>query len=122
MSNINFLSTFFLTTLKFSDKTLYLHLIQVRLFEWTSEKELRLECSYFNNILALYLKSKGDFVLVADLMKSITLLGYKPLQDAFEEIARDTTVKYMTGIEILDDDNFIGSDNSFNLFVCQKDR
>jgi len=93
----------------------------VRLFEWTSEKELRLECSYFNNILALYLKSKGDFVLVADLMKSITLLGYKPLQDAFEEIARDTTVKYMTGIEILDDDNFIGSDNSFNLFVCQKD-
>ena len=61
-------------------------------------------------------------MLVADLIKSITLLGYKPLQDAFEEIARDCNVKYMSAIEILDDDNFIGSDNSFNLFVCQKDR
>lgn len=31
----------------------------VRLFEWTTEKELRLECSHFNNIIALYLKTKG---------------------------------------------------------------
>ncbi|BFZ05163.1 hypothetical protein BsWGS_08202 [Bradybaena similaris] len=93
----------------------------VRLFEWTADKELRLECSHFNNILALYLKCKGDFVLVADLMKSIALLGYKPLQDAFEEIARDGNVKWMTAIEILDDDNFLGSDNYHNLFVCQKD-
>ncbi|XP_059156437.1 DNA damage-binding protein 1-like [Physella acuta] len=93
----------------------------VRLFEWTSERELRLECSHFNNILALFLKSKGDFVLVADLMKSVALLGYKPLQDAFEEIARDCNVKWMTAIEILDDDNFLGADNFHNLFVCQKD-
>ncbi|CAG5121930.1 unnamed protein product, partial [Candidula unifasciata] len=93
----------------------------VRLFEWTADKELRLECSHFNNILALYLKCKGDFVLVADLMKSIALLGYKPLQDAFEEIARDGNVKWMTAIEILDDDNFLGCDNFHNLFVCQKD-
>ncbi|KAI8780683.1 DNA damage-binding protein 1 [Biomphalaria glabrata] len=93
----------------------------VRLFEWTPDKELRLECSHFNNILALFLKSKGDFVLVADLMKSIALLGYKPLQDAFEEIARDCNVKWMTAIEILDDDNFLGADNFHNLFVCQKD-
>lgn len=31
----------------------------VRLYEWTSDKDLRLECSHFNNILALYLKTKG---------------------------------------------------------------
>ncbi|KAK3779901.1 hypothetical protein RRG08_054155, partial [Elysia crispata] len=93
----------------------------VRLFEWTSDKELRLECSHFNNLLALYLKSKGDFVLVADIMRSITLLSYKPLQDAFEEIARDGNVKWMSAVEILDDDNFLGGDISHNLFVCQKD-
>ena len=28
----------------------------------------------------------------------------------------------MTAIEILDDDNFLGAENSFNLFTCQKDR
>lgn len=62
-------------------------IMQVRLFEWTSEKELRLECSHFNNILALYLKTKGDFVLVGDLMRSITLLAYKTLEGNFEEVS-----------------------------------
>jgi DNA damage-binding protein 1 len=32
----------------------------VRLFEWTNDKDLRLECSHFNNVLALYLKTKGE--------------------------------------------------------------
>ncbi|XP_041365594.1 DNA damage-binding protein 1-like isoform X2 [Gigantopelta aegis] len=93
----------------------------VRLFEWTAEKELRIECSNFNNIIALYLKTKGDFVLVGDLMRSINLLAYKPLEGAFEEIARDCNPSWMTAIEILDDDNFLGAENSFNLFTCQKD-
>lgn len=94
----------------------------VRLFEWTAEKELRLECSHFNNILALFLKTKGDFVLVGDLMRSFTLLQYKTMEGSFEEIARDYNPSWMTAIEILDDDTFLGAENSYNLFVCQKDR
>ncbi|XP_072930200.1 DNA damage-binding protein 1 [Epargyreus clarus] len=93
----------------------------VRLFEWTSEKELRLECSHFNNIVALYLKVKGDFILVGDLMRSMSLLQYKQMEGSFEEIARDYSPNWMTAIEILDDDTFLGAENSFNLFVCQKD-
>jgi DNA damage-binding protein 1 len=27
----------------------------------------------------------------------------------------------MTAVEIIDDDTFLGGENSFNLFVCQKD-
>jgi DNA damage-binding protein 1 len=57
------------------------------LFEWTAEKELRLECSYFNNIIALYLKTKGDFILVGDLMRSMTLLQYKTMEGSFEEVS-----------------------------------
>ncbi len=58
----------------------------MRLFEWTADKELRVECSYFNNIIALYLKTKGDFILVGDLMRSVTLLAYKPMEGNFEEV------------------------------------
>lgn len=94
----------------------------VRLFEWTAEKELRLECSNFNHIMALFLKTKGDFVLVGDLMRSLTLLQYKTMEGSFEEIARDYNPNWMTAIEILDDDTFLGAENCFNLFVCQKDR
>lgn len=93
----------------------------MRLFEWTSEKELRLECSHFNNIVALYLKVKGDFILVGDLMRSMSLLQYKQMEGSFEEIARDYSPNWMTAVEILDDDTFLGAENSFNLFVCQKD-
>ena len=46
----------------------------VRLWEWTQEKELRLECSHFNNIIALVMKTSGDFILVGDLVRSMTLL------------------------------------------------
>lgn len=94
----------------------------VRLYEWTNEKDLRLECSHFNNVFALYIKTKGDFILVGDLMRSITLLQYKQMEGSFEEIARDYEPNWMTAVEIIDDDNFLGAENSNNLFVCQKDR
>ena len=93
----------------------------VRLFEWTAEKELRLECSHFNHIIALFCKTKGDFVLIGDLMKSIMLLQYKTMEGNFEEIAKDCKPNWMTAIEILDDDVFLGAENSFNIFICQKD-
>lgn len=93
----------------------------VRLWEWTADKELRLECSYFNNIIALYLKTRGDFILVGDLVRSITLLQYKTMEGSFEEIARDFSPNWMTGVEILDDDTFLGAENAYNIFVCQRD-
>merc|ERR1719219_505933 len=93
----------------------------VRLWEWTADKELRLECSYFNNIIALYLKTRGDFILIGDLVRSITLLQYKTMEGSFEEIARDFSPNWMTAIEILDDDTFLGAENAYNIFVCQRD-
>lgn len=107
---------------EFNSKVLATINSTVRLFEWTNDKDLRLECSHFNNIIALYLKTKGDFILVGDLMRSITLLQHKQMEGSFEEIARDYEPKWMTSVEIIDDDTFLGAENSFNLFVCQKDR
>ena len=49
------------------DAALFLSVLslQVNIYEWTADKELRLECQFLNNILALFLKSKGDFILVS---------------------------------------------------------
>ena len=94
----------------------------VRLWEWTGERELRLECSYFNNILALYLKTNGDFILVGDLVRSMTLLQYKTMEGSFEEISRDYSPNWMTAVEIIDDDTFLGAENASNMFICQRDR
>ena len=64
----------------------------------------------------------GDFILVGDLMRSLTLLQHKQMEGSFEEISRDYEPKWMTAVEILDDDTFLGAENGCNLFVCQKDR
>lgn len=66
---------------------------QVRLYEWTAEKELRTECNHYNNIMALYLKTKGDFILVGDLMRSVLLLAYKPMEGNFEEVRCGEKIK-----------------------------
>lgn len=74
------------------------------------------------NLRFLMVLVSGDFILVGDLMRSITLLQYKQMEGSFEEIARDYEPNWMTAIEILDDDNFLGAENGCNLFVGQKDR
>lgn len=38
-----------------------------------------------------------------------------------EQIARDFNPNWMTAVEILDDDTFLGADNAFNMFICTKD-
>ncbi|CAG0881514.1 unnamed protein product [Cyprideis torosa] len=93
----------------------------VRLYDWTAEKEMRLECSHFNHVTALSLKAKGDFILVGDLMRSMTVLLYRSVESCLEEIARDYDPKWLVAVEILDDDLFLCADNFFNLAVCQKD-
>jgi DNA damage-binding protein 1 len=44
------------------------------------------------------------------------------MEGSFEEIARDYSPNWMTAVEILDDDTFLGAENSFNIFICQRDR
>ena len=44
------------------------------------------------------------------------------MEGSFEEIANDHSANWMTAVEILDHDTFLGAENSFNIFVCQRDR
>ncbi|KAI1706294.1 CPSF A subunit region domain-containing protein [Ditylenchus destructor] len=68
------------------------------------------------------MKTKGDLVLVGDLMKSICLLSYKQIDSSFEEIARDMASEWMSACEIIDSDTFLGAESNFNIFCAQKDQ
>jgi hypothetical protein len=70
--------------------------------------ELANECSHHGHIIALYVAVRGDFIVVGDLMKSISLLIYKPDEGAIEERARDFNANWMTAVDILDDDTYLG--------------
>jgi DNA damage-binding protein 1 len=82
-----------------------------------------LECSFSDTILALYLKCKGDFILVGDLMRSFKLLVYKAEKSVLEEISVETSLNpvFMTAMEMIDDENYLGADGR-HIFVCQKNR
>lgn len=47
-------------------------------------------------------------------------LAYRTTENIIEEIARDYDAKWMTAVEVLDDDTFIGAENSYNLFTVKK--
>lgn len=54
---------------------------KIQLYKWMlrddGSHELQSECGHHGHIIALYVQTRGDFIVVGDLMKSISLLMYK---------------------------------------------
>ncbi|OWZ04928.1 DNA damage-binding protein [Phytophthora megakarya] len=84
---------------------------KAQLYKWSenaeNEKELVSECGHYGHTLVLYMESRGDFIVVGDLMKSVSLLSYKQLDGTIEEIAKDLNSNWMSAVGIVDDDTYI---------------
>ncbi|CAH8550615.1 unnamed protein product [Dicrocoelium dendriticum] len=92
----------------------------VRLFDIKGDS-LRLSCAFNENILVLFLRHKGDFVLAGDLMRSLTLLLFRPNVNNFEAIGRHRNPRWTTCVEILDDEHFLAAEVENNIFVVSRD-
>jgi DNA damage-binding protein 1 len=73
-------------------------------------------CGFNAHINVLYLSTRGEHILVGDLMRSMTLLVYKQ-EDQLEEVARDYQVNWMTSICFLEERLFLGGEGEHNLFT-----
>ncbi|KDO31423.1 hypothetical protein SPRG_04038 [Saprolegnia parasitica CBS 223.65] len=77
---------------------------KTQVYKWSDtddlEKELVAECGHHGHTLVLFLESRGDFIAVGDLMKSISLLNYKALDGSVEEVAKDLNSNWMTAIDM----------------------
>ncbi|CAB3410078.1 unnamed protein product [Caenorhabditis bovis] len=89
----------------------------VRLFEWI-DNEFRVECSHFNNISPISIKTMGDQILVADIMRSVSLLTYRSMEGSFEEVAKDWNNMWTSACELITAERILGADNNHNLFTC----
>lgn len=78
------------------------------------------ECAHAGHIYLLSIRVRGDFILVADLMKSVTLLVYKQPEGVIEEIATDQHPNWMTAAELIDEDTYLGFEANFNMFLCKR--
>ena len=60
-----------------------------------------------------------QLAIVGDLMRSISLVEYRPKHQVIEELARDYNSNFCTAIEMLTNDIYLGSENFNNLFVLR---
>lgn len=73
----------------------------------------------------MYLKVHGDYILVGDILRSVTLLQYKLSGDnntgSLSEVARDFNTNSMRAVEIIgDDEHFLGADDNGNIFSVKR--
>lgn len=94
----------------------------VRMFEWTAEKELRVECSTFNHIVAVDLKVLNEEIAVADVMRSVSLLSYRMLEGNFEEVAKDWNSEWMVTCEFITAESILGGEAHLNMFTVEVDK
>lgn len=80
---------------------------KIQLYKWMPRDdgthELQSECGHHGHILALYVQTRGDFIVVGDLMKSISLLIYKVSISEFSIIASYTFSTYFFPFTALSD-------------------
>jgi len=97
---------------------------KVMLLRWVDRPDgvsaLENECSHAGHIMVLYLKTRGDLILVGDMVRSVVLLEYKARDQMLEEKCRDFSSNYLRSIEILDDDHFLAADDFSNLYVVRR--
>jgi len=81
---------------------------------------VRLRAEHCGHILVLYIAARGDFILVGDLMKSVSVLQSNTSTGGIVELARDYSANWMTAVSFLDDDSYLGAENALNLFVTRR--
>jgi DNA damage-binding protein 1 len=86
-----------------------------------AEKSLFTECTHRGHVIALVLATRGEMIIVADLMKSVTCLFYDAENAELSIYARDFETHWMTAVESISSDSIIGADNYSNIFTFQKD-
>ena len=94
---------------------------ELQLFDWhQDDQSLDHVCSHSGHIAALYVRTQGDFVLVGDIMRSMSLIRYDNEDRTLQPCARDLNANWMTAVEMLDENTFLGAENDCNLFTVYR--
>ncbi|VUZ42218.1 unnamed protein product, partial [Hymenolepis diminuta] len=86
----------------------------VRIYNF-SDKKLNQESVNNENIVTLFVRTHKDYILVGDIMRSCTLLQFKAEKSSLEVIARHNCPRYVSALEMLDEDHFITADMEGNI-------
>lgn len=105
----------------FKDKLLLTVGSSLKLMSWNEDCELVAEHSISQFILPKFFKIKGDFVLVGDLIRSLTVLVYRNGENKFDVVASDPFARWPTAAEFIDDDVYVLMDDFGNMLFFRRD-
>jgi len=100
---------------------------KLQLYRWNDNDgnaELSLECSAQCRILAVDIVTRGEFIIVGDLMKGVSLHLYKPphgedKDGSVEEIATDNG-GWVTAVQFIDEETALVMDHNYNLTTTRR--
>lgn len=99
---------------------------EVRILSVAERKDgiltIKEEDRHHGHILCYRIAVRGDFIVVGDILRSITVLTCKKVGSTYrlEEVARDYDVTWVMAIEMLDDDMYIVAEHSKHLYTYQR--
>ncbi|KAI8149358.1 CPSF A subunit region-domain-containing protein [Fennellomyces sp. T-0311] len=83
---------------------------------------LRLDMKIHANVEALSIDTRGEFILVGDMIRSMSLIKLQdPSTMSLQKIAADYSPCWMTCVKILQDNIFLGAETYYNLFTAKRD-
>ena len=65
-------------------------------------------------------KKPEQLAIVGDMVRSISVVKYYPEFDCLEEIARDFNQNWVTAVEMLTDDVYLGAENFSNIYALRR--
>lgn len=96
---------------------------KVILFKWTSSQglvyNLKQELEEGGNVLVQQLVTRGDFILLGDLMKSISLLTYSSVEGKIKRLAYHFEPMYLTSVAMPENDTFYASDDGCSFYTMK---
>jgi len=83
---------------------------------------LHKEDLHHGQIVAYRIETKGNYILVGDIMRSLTLLTWKPqnAEHKLEEVAKDYDPAWTLDVEMLDEDVYVMADHKKNLYTFRR--
>lgn len=89
----------------------------------SSGRQLRLTATKGGHVLAVTVSARGSMIVCGDVMQSISvwLVSNDPAKgETLELVARDSEPNWLAAVSVLDDETYLGAENSGNLFVLRR--
>lgn len=92
---------------------------KVLMYAW-EDSTLRLMCDHYSQTVVYKMITHGDFVVIGDLIHSVSVLRFDTTTSSLKEVARDMNSNWISAVEMLSDGAYIAAESEGNLLLLRR--